>query len=511
DNSDRYFEGFINGKINAEGSFGEALDYFVTADLDSVVFSADKRKIVHGSKFQAELRSDIIELKNIDLILLDDGFFRVGGTIEQSKDLDLFTDMSLPLKSLSFIVPELSETEGYLRGILKAGGDVSDPVLTGKLTLDKLGMILPVTDQKLYDVNGEISFAKERISINEISGRIDNGTLGIGGIISLDGTEITYIDMSVKTTALPFEYPEHLEGLVNTDLKFSGTPAKGALKGSILIVDALYYKDVDLFGGVFKGSGAKTVKTTSENDSLPEISLDLTLKSRRTLVMDNNLGFLELNPDLQIKGDISNPLISGRAVIQKDGFIVFQKKTFTVNKGVLDFEPVYGMLPIADIQSQTEVNTHKIFLSISENLSNPKFTLSSVPPESDADILSLLLFGRKTSQFSSGGEGVSKEKLIADWLTSAYSEDIAKKTGLDYIEVGVSDDFSAKEPAGYGITVGKKISDRLILKYSVANNGSEMIQKGIADYQLLENVIFSGFQSTDGTFGAETQFRKEFR
>ncbi|MFO7810057.1 MAG: translocation/assembly module TamB domain-containing protein, partial [Candidatus Delongbacteria bacterium] len=173
--------------------------------------------------------------------------------------------------------------------------------------------------------------------------------------------------------------------------------------------------------------------------------------------------------------------------------------------------PVYGMLPTADIQSETEVNNYKIFLSISENLSNPKFSLSSVPPESDADILSILIFGRKTSQFSSGGEGVSKEKLIADWLTNAYSENIAKKTGLDFIEVGVADDFSAKDTSGYGITVGKKISDRLILKYSVSNSGSEMIQRGIADYQLLENIIFSGFQSTDGSFGAETHFRKEFR
>lgn len=511
DNSDRYFEGFLNGKINAEGSFGDVPDYYVTADIDSVVFSADKRKIVHGSKFEADLRSDIIELKNIDLILLDDGFFRTGGTIKNGKALDLFTEISLPIKSLSFIVPELSETEGYLKGAVSAGGDITEPVLKGKLTLEKLGMILPVTEQKLYDVNGEIAFSREGVNINEISGRIDNGTLGIGGNISLDGTEIKGMDISIKTTALPFEYPDHLEGLINTDLKFSGTPSKGALRGNVLIVDALYYKDVDLFGGVFKGSGPKTVRTASESDSLPDISLDLTLKSRRTLVMDNNLGFLELKPDLQIKGDISNPLISGRAVIQKDGFIVFQKRTFTVKKGVLDFEPVYGMLPTADIQSQTEVNQHKIFLSISENLSNPKFSLTSVPPESDADILSILLFGRKSSDLSSGGTEVSKEKLIADWLTSAYSEDIAKKTGLDYIEVGVADDFTAKEPSGYGITVGKKISDRLILKYSVSNSGSEMIQKGIADYQLLENVIFSGFQSTDGTFGAETQFRKEFR
>jgi translocation and assembly module TamB len=73
------------------------------------------------------------------------------------------------------------------------------------------------------------------------------------------------------------------------------------------------------------------------------------------------------------------------------------------------------------------------------------------------------------------------------------------------------DNFSSSAPSGYGLTVGKKISDRLILKYSLINDGSVMIQKGIADYQMFENIIFSGFQSTDGKFGAETQFRKEFR
>jgi translocation and assembly module TamB len=317
----------------------------------------------------------------------------------------------------------------------------------------------------------------------------------------------------MSATAIPLNIPDQLEGLLNLELDFSSDFEKGRFAGEIEVVDALYYKDINLFGNVFESSAPRIVKSFSDGKKLPDISLDLKLKSRRDIVMDNNLGFIELKPDIQVKGDISAPLISGRALIRENGFLMFQKKTFTIKKGVLDFEPVYGMLPTADIQSETEVGIYKIFLSVTEDLSNPKFTLTSFPAESDADILSILIFGRKASELAGQGDGqpVSKEKLIADWLSGSYSEKVADKTGLDYIEVNVPDDFSASAPSGYGLTVGKKISDRLILKYSLVNNGSEMIQKGSADYQMFENIIFSGFRSTDGSFGAETQFRKEFR
>ncbi len=510
-NTDRYFEGFLNGRIRAEGDYSDVQSYRITADLDSVVFSADKRKILHGSVLKASFFRGLLEAKEVEMSLLNDGFLSIKGMLDIEKDIEMSTSLSIPVRSLSFIIPELSGTEGYIDGKIELSGPLSAPVFEGNLNLKDIGIILPVTEQKLSGLNGKIGFKKSGITLEGISGRVERGTVGLNGSIRINGTDINNISAVFRASSLPVSYPDHLEGLINAEINYSGNLKKGRLGGNVLILDALYYRDYDLFGAFLGAGGPRIVRSESEKKDLPDISLDITLQSRRTIVMDNNLGFLELKPDLQIGGKLASPLISGRASIEKDGYLIFQKRSFVINRGVLDFEPVFGVMPIVDVESETRAGNHRVFLSISESLSNPRFSLTSFPPESDADILSILLFGRKTSELASGGDEVSREKMIADWLSGAYSDDIARRTGLDYIEFSVADDFSAREHMGFGLTVGRRISDRLMLKYSLTNTGTEMLQKGIADYQLFENIILSGFQSTDGTFGAETQFRVEFR
>lgn len=510
-NEDGHIKGLITGKILGKGNLDRIDEYDVETPIDSLTIDMDGRRYISGYGLNTKVKNKKVTLDNFKLNFLDSGYIDINGFADLENGIDIRTDILLPVLSLAFLSDDLLGSEGYLKGEIIVSGTVEQPVISGKLVPENIGMNIELTEQKLHSVNGEILISKDNVSVKSLHGMVDKGSFSLKGNISLKDNIPGKIDMKFNATALPINYPGQLDGLINSRLGFIGTTSKGKLEGELEVVEALYYKDIDLFGGMFKGAGPKIVKSSSENDSLSDISLDIALRSRRNLVMDNNLGFLELKPDLQIKGDIATPLISGRAVIQKDGFIIFQKRTFTISKGVLDFQPVYGALPIADVQGETEVGNHKIFLSVTENLANPKFTLTSVPSESDADILSILVFGRKASELSGGGEPVSKEKMVADWLSSAYSQDVAKKTGLDYIEVSVPDDFSADAPAGYGLTVGKKISDRLILKYSLVNDGSDMIQKGIADYQMFENIIFSGFQSTDGNYGAETQYRLEFR
>lgn len=510
-NEDGHLKGLITGNILGRGNIERLGDYDISIPLDSLSLDMEGRRLISGYGLNTKVKGEKATIENFRLNFLDSGYINIYGYADIEDGLDIKTDILLPVRSLAFLSDDLLGSEGYLKGEIIVSGTVEQPVISGKLVPENIGMNIELTEQKLHSVNGEILITKDNISVKSLQGMVDKGSFSLKGNISLKDNIPGKIDMKFNATALPINYPGQLDGLINSRLGFIGTTSKGKLEGELEVVEALYYKDIDLFGGMFKGPGTNIVKSSSENDSLSDISLDIALRSRRNLVMDNNLGFLELKPDLQIKGDIATPLISGRAVIQKDGFIIFQKRTFTISKGVLDFQPVYGALPTADVQGETEVGNHKIFLSVTENLANPKFTLTSVPSESDADILSILVFGRKASELSGGGEPVSKEKMVADWLSSAYSQDVAKKTGLDYIEVSVPDDFSADAPAGYGLTVGKKISDRLILKYSLVNDGSDMIQKGIADYQMFENIIFSGFQSTDGNYGAETQYRLEFR
>jgi translocation and assembly module TamB len=61
------------------------------------------------------------------------------------------------------------------------------------------------------------------------------------------------------------------------------------------------------------------------------------------------------------------------------------------------------------------------------------------------------------------------------------------------------------------VTMGKELSRRMTLKYAVESKDSELSQRAIAEYKLLEGILLSGFQDDKGTSGGEIFFRLEFR
>ncbi|MDD4073544.1 MAG: translocation/assembly module TamB domain-containing protein, partial [Desulfobacterales bacterium] len=61
------------------------------------------------------------------------------------------------------------------------------------------------------------------------------------------------------------------------------------------------------------------------------------------------------------------------------------------------------------------------------------------------------------------------------------------------------------------VTVGKALSERMTVKYETESKSGEMLQRAIAEYKLMENILLSGFQDSKGFFGGEFKFRLEFR
>jgi hypothetical protein len=51
----------------------------------------------------------------------------------------------------------------------------------------------------------------------------------------------------------------------------------------------------------------------------------------------------------------------------------------------------------------------------------------------------------------------------------------------------------------------------MTVKYAVETKNGEVVQRAITEYMLLENILVSGFQDTQGIYGSELTFRIEFR
>jgi len=139
--------------------------------------------------------------------------------------------------------------------------------------------------------------------------------------------------------------------------------------------------------------------------------------------------------------------------------------------------------------------------------------LSSSPPEEDADIISLLVFKKTTYEMNEGGSGVDQSPtvLLAQLLAASFGEDIKKSTGIDVLEVEAESAEDKDSTDRIKVTVGKDLSERITVKYSVESKEGGYVQRATTEYKLMEHIIVSGFQDTKGVYGGEFIFRIGFR
>lgn len=61
------------------------------------------------------------------------------------------------------------------------------------------------------------------------------------------------------------------------------------------------------------------------------------------------------------------------------------------------------------------------------------------------------------------------------------------------------------------VTLGKNLTERLQVKYSIESKEGEQINRAVAEYQFLQSVLVSGFSDSAGKFGGALRYRLEFR
>jgi autotransporter translocation and assembly factor TamB len=287
--------------------------------------------------------------------------------------------------------------------------------------------------------------------------------------------------------------------------------------GGITIVEGSYYRDAKLQGilkeAVLERKPPSSPERPDKYDSLLDnINLDIKITAQDFFMVSNNIAYLEINPDLNISGKAANPILKGRASV-KSGSVTYQKKTFTVTRGVIDFLNPYRTEATIDIAGNATIRGWVITLKISGTPEELAFMLASDPPEEHIDIISLLIVGKTARELTEGkgGASLSTEAIIAKIINTTMGEDIKKRTGLDTFELETLPGENGESDERIKVTIGKDLSRRMSVKYSVETAEGQMTQRTIAEYKFLENILLSGFQDNSGTFGGKIQFRLEFR
>ncbi len=510
-------KGRFSGTLKARGTPDRPGEITAAADLTRLALTYQDTPLVQTERLQFSMANGQVRVPRNRLVLLSDGWLEISGEGGLEGTLNLEGAGVVPLQAMEPFVKDLDNTQGNLNFVSHLGGTLATPDLRLEIALAEIGCSLPSLSTRLHDLNGRVLLTHDALRVDQLNGMLDTGAFELTGRLDLEAFKPKQLDARLTADALPLAVPDTLDVLLNADLRLSGTPDNSILRGTLTLIEGLYYKDVNLSPLQVlehKPPPAPAAPRTYPYPFLENLALDVAVKHRNAFLVDNNLASLEIIPDLRLSGTLERFVVDGRIQVPS-GTVTYYHRNFTVNKGVVDFVNPYRIEPLVNLESETSVRGWTIRLKVSGTPENLKFKLASEPWETDQDILSLLLVGKTTSELiaDEGGSSISPEQLVAQLVAGSLVEEVKKTTGVDVLEVEVSGkDSNGKEADTHiKVTIGKELSRRLMIKHATEAQSGEVVHRTEAEYRLLEHFLLTAFQDNQGVFGGALSYRLEFR
>lgn len=527
--------------FNDPAIFADSSEPQNTDNLKST--NKNKKMVVKAENITALIDGKSFKIERFKTTLPEDGEVVLAGSGRIGGDIKAQADAVLPVKFISLFVKQMPDIRGVVRLNLMAdikSDNIKGSDLDATVEFIDIAVTVPVKSGdgvasivKINEINGTIKADVNQVRVNQITGRVSDGRLkgAKSGSFKLTGdTKLVNfmpedINLALNAQELPINMIEDLTGSLDADLKF-----KGSLKSSTILWGSVWINHGDWRGDIHvekkllskitdKKRVRKEVKLAKEaNQFLENMQLNIAVKGRKPFIVDNNLAYMEIHPDIRIRGTAASPLVSGRSKIEP-GTINYQSTEFELTRGIIDFVNPYKIEPELDIESHRTVRDWDILLSVSGTPDNIIFKLSSEPRLEDGDIISLLIRGKTVTELidAEGGTTFSAAGMLSQVAASAVGDKFKSATGLDIFEVGFnnksgsSSNSNDSELGNLNVTVGKELTDRITVKYGTANEDGIMVSTTSAQYKVTDSISVSGFQDSEGQFGGEVRYRLEFR
>src|SRR5205085_1309589 len=144
-----------------------------------------------------------------------------------------------------------------------------------------------------------------------------------------------------------------------------------------------------------------------------------------TVTIARNAWIRRADADIEIGGNVTIKKAAGEPVrIVGEirllrGWYVFQGRRFTLEEGTITFTGATPPDPNFDITASYKRSDYRIEIHITGSAKKPSLSMSSDPPLEQADILSVILFGKPSSQLGKGQSVALQQQALG--LAAGYA------------------------------------------------------------------------------------------
>ncbi len=402
--------------------------------------------------------------------------------------------ISLDEANLS-LLPVLSDmvawATGDMAGNLTITGTLSNPNINGGISLSDGTVKIKGMKSQIEHINIATEFAGDKFIIDDFSGNIGTGKFIFRGGLSFADFKVSNYTFDFMADALDIR-SDFFTGPLNAQFSVAEEFTRwGSLPKLVGHIDL----DKCLFS---------IPSIPDSDDPLPEILLDVEINlGDKVHFYSSRLYNMFLTGSVKYEGSTTRPKPSGIITVKRGATVNYISTVFDVREGELHFNQMDSFFPSLNFRADSRVSDIRVELSITGTLNNAEMKLTSNPEKSQTEIIQILTlrdaYGNQTSN-------MSMADVLAIGLQMSILGDIEdtvkRNLGLDKFTFSSGsgsalDTFSSKEidtgqqrNEQFNISVGKYVTDKLMLKYTQGINGEKITRYGF-QYDINDNLGFT--------------------
>ena len=490
------------------------------------------------------------ERLNIDLRLLQDqshslnvrGMLPVYLGWGEGRSVGVTGDTNLRIQSdglsptfLSAFTKEIEDLQGSLTMDVLLRGPLENLAPNGTIQFQDGGVKVRPLGLSLTDIGRQANLTPGAIQINRLGARSGGGQLNGSGRVAIKGTDVSNLGLTLKAQDFQVIGTREYKANVSGNLVASGNLQEPSVRGDLALKGILrpemafmkrtglaaqdrtivvVRNEADLAAlsrepqEEMQAKNGKSHAGSGEGNGLYQrLRVDVTTAISRGTWIHLDEGSIETTGKLRIRKEPKEQLTVAGAIQGTRGSYTFQGRRFQIEKAEITLTGGSQIDPGLDIVARYKVPQYQIDLIIGGYSSKPTLGLRSDPALEQADILSVLLFGKPTSELNRGEQSnLQKQalKATADFISSDLRQSVARKLGVDTLEFGVGDDL-----AGGQVEAGKYVSSDVFVSTKQQFGGGQQQEYAI-EYEFAPNWQIKTSTSPQGNSGIDIVWRKRY-
>jgi len=355
------------------------------------------------------------------------------------------------------------------------------------------------------------------VVLDHLRSDLAGGTVTASGRLELGSAQkaLSYrAQIATRRTAL--RYPEGWLVRGDGDFTLQSTADGRQLSGSLTLDRVYYLQDINLSPRQIaeRVLSRTRVQVDEADELLGTTYLNLAIVAPHAVRVRNNLAKITGSASLALRGSLAVPVLFGEVATEPGSTIEYNGATYELDRGIVTFANSTRIEPLLDVVARTKINEYQVTLSVLGSLARPATTFGSDPPLPDYDVLSLLATGTPSgladlseSAQTGTAPGMAAETLLYGQAASLVSARVGKLFGIDRLKVDPlagADSLSAAR-----VTVGKRLSSRVYLTYSVdpSSTAQQVLQ---VEWKISDDLTLVLTQNGDESYAIDARWEKRF-